>query len=149
MKSLRTYLRPQAEEIIQKKTSPPASLEMTPSAHALKTPGVSGKSTPGYSGSRPASLYPTGDFRNSSVDFVSEVKSELMATHLHKEQTIRSWYQGGEGEGVVLKKSRDAFTADPPELKDPRRQNGLFDMVRRLNVKVSESGVYDAGQYLR
>ncbi len=44
------------------------------------------------------------------------------------------WTQGDDDEGVVLKKSRRAYTCAPVDLVD--EEAGFFDAVQALNVKV-------------
>ena len=45
------------------------------------------------------------------------------------------WTLGEDDEGVVLKKSRGAYTCSPIDLAD--EEAGLFQAVQALNVKVS------------
>lgn len=63
-----------------------------------------------------------------------EIKADVMVNWLHQQQLERMWTNGGVGEGVVLKKGRDAYTACPAELSNHR--GDLFDAVTRLNVRV-------------
>jgi hypothetical protein len=81
-----------------------------------------------------ASLYPAGDFRNSSMPDINDMKSEIMCNYLHQQQLKKMWSNGGREEGVLLKKSRGEYTSCPPDLQLLR--NGLFDAVKRLNVRV-------------
>jgi hypothetical protein len=81
-----------------------------------------------------ASFYPTGDFRNSSMPDINDMKAEIMCNHLHQQQLKKMWANGSHEEGVLLKKSKDDYTCCPPDLQLPR--NGLFDAVKKLNVRV-------------
>ena len=81
-----------------------------------------------------ASFYPTGDFRNSSMPDINDMKAEIMCNHLHQQQLKKMWANGSHEEGVLLKKSKDDYTCCPPDLQLLR--NGLFDAVKKLNVRV-------------
>jgi hypothetical protein len=81
-----------------------------------------------------ASLYPTGDFRNSSVPEINDMKTEIMCNYLHQQQLKKMWANGSREEGVLLKKSKDDYTCCPPDLQ--LRRKGLFDAVKKLNVRV-------------
>ena len=80
------------------------------------------------------SLYPAGDFRNSSMPDIIDMKTEIMCNYLHQQQLKRMWSNGGCEEGVLLKKSREEYTCCPPDLQ--LQANGLFDAVKGLNVRV-------------
>lgn len=86
--------------------------------------------------SNKASLYPAGDFRNSSMPEINDMKAEIMCNYLHQQQMKKMWSNGGREEGVILRKSREEYTCCPPDLQLQR--NGLFDAARRLNVRVCE-----------
>jgi hypothetical protein len=94
----------------------------------------SGIATPRSYVSRAPSTYPEGDFRNGGMDDIIEIKCDVMVNWLHQQQLELMWTTGAPGEGVVLKKTRDAFTSCPYELSSER--GDLFDAVRRLNVRV-------------
>jgi hypothetical protein len=81
-----------------------------------------------------ASLYPAGDFRNSSMPDINDMRAEIMCNYLHQQQLKKMWSNGGREEGVLLKKSRREYTSCPSDLQ--LRRNGLFDAVKRLNVRV-------------
>jgi hypothetical protein len=81
-----------------------------------------------------ASIYPAGDFRNSSMPDINDMKAEIMCNYLHQQQLKKMWSNGGREEGVLLKKSRGEYTSCPSDLQ--LRRNGLFDAVKRLNVRV-------------
>jgi hypothetical protein len=97
------------------------------SAHAQSS--ISSRSVSHRSG-----LFPDGDFRNSAMPQIIEIRCEVMVNWLYAQQAENLWCQGDFGEGVVLKKTRDSYTTCPKELMDER--NGIYDAVRRLNVRV-------------
>ncbi|KAI1363724.1 glycosyl transferase family group 2-domain-containing protein [Xylaria arbuscula] len=104
-------------------------------AAPLPTPNFSMPGTPARSlmGSRPASLYPTGDFRNARESLL-DVKSDVMCSWLYQQQLERQYATGIlPGEGVVLKKGRNNYACCPPQLRD--MQNSLYDMAMELNVR--------------
>ena len=80
------------------------------------------------------SPYPAGDFRNSSLPEITDMKTEVMCNYLHQQQLERMWSNGGREEGVLLKKSKEEYTCCPSDLQ--LQANGLFDAVKRLNVRV-------------
>jgi len=65
------------------------------------------------------------------------MKCEIMVNGLRSRQEENMWSLGEYEEGVVLKKSRGAYTCSPIELAD--EEGGLFQAVQALNVKVSWS----------
>lgn len=79
--------------------------------------------------------YPTGDFRNSSVQQVADLKADVMSNWLYHQQQERMWTHGGWDEGVILKRSKDDYVCYPPILQQQR--NGFFDSVKKLSVKVA------------
>jgi hypothetical protein len=87
-----------------------------------------------FTSSRPVSAYPEGDFRNTPKENILDIKCDVMVSWLHQQQLERLWGNGGHGEGVVLKKSRERYTACPDFLK--RERGGFFDQIVALNVKV-------------
>ena len=62
------------------------------------------------------------------------IKGDVMVNFLHHQQQERMWANGGQSEGVVLKKSRDNYICCPPELS--HYQGDFYDAVRALNVRV-------------
>ncbi|MCJ1373764.1 hypothetical protein MMC20_004993 [Loxospora ochrophaea] len=138
MKSLKTYFHPPEKK--DGTTTPKSAAGRVGSTTVPATPAYtgSGAATPVFSGSRPASrpasLYPTGDFRNSTMDDINEIKADVMANWLHQQQMELMWTSGGISEGVVLKKGRDAYSACPTELSSNR--GDFYDAVAKLNVKV-------------
>ena len=125
-----------AEELTEKA---PVSGTITPGLR-FGTPGAGtpGFATPGNNGtpwgSRPASLYPVGDFRNSQADDINEIKCDVMTNWLYQQQMERLWTAGGHDEGVVLKKNRSAYSSCPADLVD--EPYGFFKAVETLNVRV-------------
>jgi hypothetical protein len=99
--------------------------------------GPSMYGTPGDSrySSRPGSLYPVGDFRNSTMEEINDIKCEVMVNWLHSQQEEKLWTSGEEEEGVVLKKSRGMYTCSPADLME--EQAGFFQAVQTLHVKVA------------
>ena len=75
-----------------------------------------------------------GDFRNSTMDEITDIKCDVMVNWLHQQQLEAMWASDGPGEGVVLKKTRENFTCCPGDLANYR--NDFFDAVRALNVRV-------------
>ncbi|KZF19607.1 hypothetical protein L228DRAFT_214578 [Xylona heveae TC161] len=132
MKSIKSYFAPASKESAPTPATAPDPALTTPRAQS--TPGVSGKATP--AGSRPVSIYPVGDFRNSTIDDITEIKSDVMVNWLRQRQLEKLWAADDvEGEGVVLKKGKGSFTCCPATLaEDPA---GLYAAVSRLNVKVA------------
>lgn len=129
MKSFKSYFHPAGKKDQVPPPAAPAIVEKSSSALSPPTQGQSRGS------SRPVSLYPTGDFRNSALDEITEIKSDVMVNYLHSQQLEHMWSDGRPGEGVVLKKSRDQYTSCPEELS--QYEGGFFDAVRKLNVRVS------------
>lgn len=103
--------------------------DVTPAAGGI----TSGTATPG-SWSRPASLAPVGDFRMSQHDEINEIKCDVMVNWLYQQQMERLWTAGGVDEGVVLKKSRGAYTCCPADITE--EPYGFFKAVETLNVRV-------------
>lgn len=87
--------------------------------------------------SRPASLYPEGDFRNSPRESMLDIKTDVMASWLQQQQLEKLWSTESPGEGVVLKKEKGSYSCCPPDLQGDR--GGLFDSVVQMNVRVSGS----------
>lgn len=106
--------------------------------HNEKSVAPSGTSTPGLSTgpspwtSRPASLYPIGDFRNAAQDEIIDIKCDIMVNHLHSEQMVSLWTAGGHDEGVVLKKSRGQYTCCPSDLD--QEPAGFYKAVQSLST---------------
>ena len=115
-----------------------AEAEMTEkssvSEHAV--PG-SGSATP--FASRPVSLYPVGDFRNSQADEINEIKCDVMVNWLYQQQMERLWTAGGRDEGVMLKKGRSTYASCPADIAD--EPYGFFKAIETLNVRVSHTAI--------
>ena len=136
MKGFKSYFHPADKKGV---STPISNVEMADSPLPSATPSYpgTGTATPRYSGSRPVSLFPNGDFRNSAQEDIMEIKADVMVNWLHQQQMERMWTNGAIGEGVVLKKSRDAYTSCPAELST--YQEDFFDAVCKLNVRVRQS----------
>lgn len=127
----------QIEKPVESKPSPPQSpwqSHFNPSG----VPSTYGSPTNGGSrnSSRPASLYPVGDFRNSTTEEINDIKCEVMVNWLHSQQEERLWTSGEGEEGVVLKKSRGMYTCSPADLAE--EQAGFFQAIQALHVKVCQ-----------
>jgi membrane glycosyltransferase len=134
------YLRPAKGKKNDKaaKSAPPPqeSNEKAPQSASPRppfgTPGGSGSGSPW--GSRPVSLYPAGDFRNSAANEINEIKCDVMVNWLYQQQMEKLWTAGGVDEGVVLKKNRSAYTCCPADLAN--EPEGFFNAIETLNVRV-------------
>lgn len=83
--------------------------------------------------SRPEHLSFQGDGQSSVL---TDLKADVTAASLYHEQRRKLYVaEWNTAEGVVLKRSRNAYTCQPPELRDC--PDGFFDMVSLLNVSVS------------
>lgn len=133
---LLSYVKPSKAEKKGKKEVH-GKMEMSEKPQEVATPAAgsstSGTATPG-TWSRPASLYPAGDFRNSQHEEINEIKCDVMVNWLYQQQMERLWTAGGVDEGVVLKKSRGAYTCCPADITE--EPYGLFKAVETLNVRV-------------
>ena len=85
--------------------------------------------------SRPGSLYPDGDFRNSDNAGVNAIKCAIASEWLHQQQHKMQVYLATPEEGVVLKRAPGEFVACPEFLAG--RQHGLYEAASSLNAKVS------------
>jgi len=82
----------------------------------------------------------------SQISFVSQAESEsplgsagafkcdIMVKFLRQRQMEKLWSNSDIEEGVVLKRGKGDFVCQPSELL--LAGNGLFEQVKRLNVKV-------------
>jgi hypothetical protein len=70
---------------------------------------------------------------------LAELKTDVMCNWLHQQQAEKMWSSNGQGEGVMLKKARDEYMCCPQDLQAER--GGLFDAVKKLNVKVCVSRI--------
>lgn len=133
---LLSYVKPSKADKKDKKEGH-GKLEMSEKPQEMITPAAD-SSTPGSgtpaSWSRPASLYPAGDFRSSQHEEINEIKCDVMVNWLYQQQMERLWTAGGVDEGVVLKKSRGAYTCCPADITE--EPYGFFKAVETLNVRV-------------
>jgi hypothetical protein len=91
-------------------------------------------SVPSNHSSRRNLLYPQGDFRHSSMGDLKDLKTDMMCSWLYQQQMERMWTTNGLEEGVFLRKARDDYKCAPEDLAS--KPGGIYDAVRRLNVKV-------------
>jgi hypothetical protein len=84
---------------------------------------------------RSNSSYAAGSFRNE--DEIKNMKTEVMAEWLYKQQRLKLWASSAPGEGVILKRSRGEYTCCPEDLRYVRR--GLFEQIAAMNVAVCSS----------
>ncbi|KAI4094789.1 MAG: hypothetical protein LQ344_002035 [Seirophora lacunosa] len=140
MNVFKSYIRP--NKVGAKGAPPPpptAPMEMSSSTdpsitkHSAPTAGSrSGYATP--RGSRPASLHPSGDFRNSGMEEVNEIRSVVAMNWVYQLQNENMWNNGTLGEGVIMRKAPRHFIACPQELTTIR--GGLFDAAAELNSRL-------------
>lgn len=88
-------------------------------------------------GSRPASIFPQGDFRNSSMMDLDRIRADVIINGLSQQQHRKLWSTGQLGEGIILRQSKGIFACAPPDLEED--EGGLFDAIRTMNVGVSGS----------
>ena len=130
---IKNYLKPSKKAAETKAASESEkTAQNTGAAPSMPSGPPTGWNTP--RASRPGSIYPAGDFRNSHIDEIVDMKCDVMVNYLHQQQLELMWTAGGMDEGVVLKKSRDRFVSCPPEME--QNPGELFDAVRELNVRV-------------
>lgn len=142
MNAFRSYIRPNkggAKDAASH--SAPTSMEMKASSggpSSLQTPSIQTPATrSGYAtprSSRPTSLHPSGDFRNSGMEEVNEIKCVVAMNWVYQLQNEYMWNGGSLGEGVIMRKAARQFIACPPELTTIR--GGLFDAAAELNSRV-------------
>lgn len=65
------------------------------------------------------------------------VKCEVMIQYLRQRQIEKLWTDGNIAEGVVLKRAKNDFVCQPPELS--QQVFGFYDEIRKLNVKVCDT----------
>ncbi|KAF2458823.1 glycosyl transferase family group 2-domain-containing protein [Lineolata rhizophorae] len=80
-------------------------------------------------------MYPSGDFRNSTIGELRKIKSDVMVNWIRLEQEKRLWTTGGNDEGVVLKVSPGEYTSSPSRLRD--EPDGFFHAIETMKVKVA------------
>ncbi|KJY01756.1 glycosyltransferase family 2 protein [Zymoseptoria brevis] len=103
---------------------------VTPASHSA-SPSTSGHSSGSWS--RPSSIAPGDGFRGSQD--MNDLKCDVMVNWLYQQQMERLWTSGGIDEGVVLKKSKAAYTCCPADITE--ESNGFFKAVETLNVRVA------------
>ena len=124
--------KPKPEDV-ELKVSSDSSQPQAPSQSSPKS-SASGPSLDARNAPRPGSFYPVGDFRNSTIEEVNEIKCEVMVNWLHSQQEERLWTSGEEEEGVMLKKSRGKYTCAPADLMETT--GGFFSAIQALNFRV-------------
>jgi hypothetical protein len=66
----------------------------------------------------------------------ADLKCEVIATYIYQKAHSKRWTSSeAEDEGVIVKKTRDQFTAWPPELAET--DDGIFAAVSQLNVRTA------------
>ena len=85
-------------------------------------------------GSRPASIFPEGDFRNTSMMELDRIRADVVINGLSQQQSRKLWSTGQPGEGIVLRQSKGTYVCAPPDLEDD--EGGLYNSVRLMNVGV-------------
>ena len=140
MNFLKSYVRPHGHG---KAGPPPVAappLEMAPSGKSSSSFSnlKSGEnSRPGTrSVSRPASLYPEGDFRNADLAGVNAIKCAIASEWLHQQQRKMQIYHGTHEEGVVLKRAPGDYITCPEFLAS--RPHGFYEAASGLNAKVGQ-----------
>jgi len=107
----------------------------TAAPSGMTTPGGmfnSGMSTPNLSGM----MTPMSGTQTPGAAAAMDLKCEVIATYIYQKAHAKRWMSNGaEDEGVVVKKTRDQFTAWPPELVE--RDDGIFAAISQLNVRVA------------
>lgn len=121
MKSLKNYF----------KTSKPSQTpNISDATSATPSPAIiEHRQTP----LRPTSVFAAGSFQNEEE--IKNMKTEVMAEWLYKQQRLKLWASSGPEEGVMLKKSRGEYTCCPEDLRYMR--SGLFEQIVQMNVAVS------------
>lgn len=83
--------------------------------------------------SRPGNLSVQSDGRSSVF---TDLRADVTVASLYQEQRrnlyVADW---NTAEGVVLKRSRNTYVCQPPQLRE--YPDGFFDMISLLNVSVS------------
>lgn len=137
MDTIKGYLVPKQRKNNGNKKAvaiPPVELTVTPPGGSPLASPLS-PSTKSPLSSRPASVYPAGDFRNGDSGNVLDIKTDVMVNWLHQQQMERLWSSEFPGEGVVLKKARDNFACSPASLRN--ESNGFYENIVAMNVRVS------------
>ncbi|KAI5236437.1 hypothetical protein E4T43_08620 [Aureobasidium subglaciale] len=136
---LKSYLAPgrkadkkdkEEKKVSELNEKAPATGTSTPQHLAPSAP-LSGAATP-Y-GSRPASMFPEGDFRNHAREEILDIKCDMMVNNLYSQQMELLWTAGGHDEGILLKKSRGQYACCPSDLES--EPTGFYKAVETLNVR--------------
>jgi len=127
-------------EMKEKHAAPAANEKQVENTTASTPHPFSQLNTPGGQspwGSRPASLYPNGEYRVSQHEEPNEIKCDVMVNWLYQRQMEKLWTAGGHDEGVVLKKGKGAYTCCPADIME--EPYGFFEAIETLNVRVSHA----------
>jgi hypothetical protein len=146
MNAIKGYFHPGAGKSSGEKTRTKKGKPTLPSPIELSITPPVGSPTPGSPTptpsqqrspltSRPSSIFPEGDFRNTPRENILDIKADVMVTWLNQQQLEKLWSSNLPNEGVVLKKERNNFTCSPSTLRND--SNGFFNQVIALNVRVS------------
>ncbi|KAK5192574.1 hypothetical protein LTR99_009673 [Exophiala xenobiotica] len=114
-------------------SSMPPSIDVSDGTRPTTASSRSAAVRPSALQSSKSFLYRSGDFRNSSIPELRDLKADMMCNWLHQQQLERMWSTNGIEEGVMLKKAKDDYKCAPEDLRT--RRDGVFDAVQRLNVK--------------
>lgn len=74
------------------------------------------------------------------------VKCEVMIHYLRQRQLEKLWSDGLPSEGVVLKRAKNDFVCQPPDLST--QAFGFFDEIRKLNVKACGFSLMNSCKHL-
>lgn len=138
MNFLKSYVRPHGQG---KARAPPAATPMEMAASGKSSHlKIAENSHPGTrSVSRPISLYPDGDFRNTDFTGINVIKCAIASEWLHQQQQKMQIYHATLNEGVVLKRAQGDFISCPEFLT--ASPLGLHEAASSLNAKVSQEWV--------
>ena len=141
MNFLKSYVRPHGHGKAEPPAAPAPAMEMGPSgksSSSFSNLKSTESSRPGTrSVSRPASLYPEGDFRNADFAGVNAIKCAIASEWLHQQQHKMQIYHATPEEGVVLKRAPGEYIACPEFLAT--RPHGLYEAASALNAKVRQT----------
>lgn len=130
---LKSYFTP-AKVAEEKKAANRASVGAQQPGLEMAMGPVSPSIRSGFNPSRPASLYPEGDFRNSPRESMLDIKTDVMASYIQQQQLEKLWSTESPGEGVILKKEKGSYACCPPDLQNDHA--GLYDAIVQMNVRV-------------
>jgi len=117
----------------------PMSLSQTtsiPTTRPLSSPGSKPCENDPYQSSDPHFTMSSTSIATSNITLstTTAVKCGVMLQYLRQRQTEKLWSDGDLREGVILRRAKDDFVCQPPELSQQRY--GFYDEMRKLNVKV-------------